>query len=138
MIEWFKVNIPEALPGEPGKEMIIIFMQGLKRTVADLKQRGIMSIWERKQPISKDGYRQVAQLILKIQPDHRSGKWTQMTFAWAFLLLSWNLVETYTTCNMSWQGNCLQIRYGAHKSDQEGSTSNYGMKVQLIQRFARY
>ena len=104
------------------------FMQGYKRKVGELKQNGLMSITEGRQPLAFSGYRLLALKFLQLQKN------TQALFAWPYFLLCWNLMARSDSINkimhqhMSWREDALIITFAIHKGDREGQNA-YGRHV---------
>ena len=77
-----------------------LFISGYKKTVGDLKQDGTMSAFEGKRQLSFEGYKLLCSLFLRLVPgtssdgNHRGDGTTfaMGIFAWAFLVLQWNLI----------------------------------------------
>ena len=106
------------------------FMQGYRKKVSDLKQKGIMEIYEGKQFLAFEGYKMLAEEAIAMAPTPQSGKgnhkqgwtWGQSIFSWVYMILSWNLiarsVETgrIMLAHISWQNDALTIATPKHKS----------------------
>lgn len=121
------------------------FLDGYKRLVADLKQKGIMSIEEGKQPLSFSGYSFVARKLLRL-PSSRGESYVCMlygkmfktiyvgSFAWTFLVLTWNLMARSNSTSLiklkhvCWRDDALIITLPQHKGDKTGKHT-YGRHV---------
>ena len=79
-------------------------VQGYKKEIATLKQKGEIKATEGKQPLSFQGYQTLALRFLQLKPssspsgNHRGPgptavTWSQGVFGWAFLLLQWNCMS---------------------------------------------
>ena len=92
-----KVAIEDSLDAE-----LNLFVTGYRKEVAEMKQSGVMSAFEGKQPLSFSGYRMLSRQFLGLTPqgtssgnhrgDAQAVTWSMGTFAWLFLLLQWNLL----------------------------------------------
>jgi len=91
---------------------------GYKKTVAEKKSLGVMSLTEGKSPISFHGYVGIANVCLHLQPEQNSTRRQKSSFAegifsWIYFLLCWNLMcRTNTTSkialdHISWKEDCL-------------------------------
>eukprot|EP00301_Raphidiophrys_heterophryoidea_P004019 c11782_g1_i1.p1 GENE.c11782_g1_i1~~c11782_g1_i1.p1 ORF type:complete len:262 (+),score=38.52 c11782_g1_i1:661-1446(+) len=82
-------------------------ISGYKKTVADLKQTGVMSAFEGKQALSFQGYQLMAKKFATLTPEvtstgnHRgtttAATFMEGVFAWCFLLLQWNFIARSCT-----------------------------------------
>jgi hypothetical protein len=96
-------------------------LDGYQRRVADLKLSGKMAIFEGKLHLTFEGYRLLAQALLKTTP-------AQMLFAWPYLLLQWNLIARAKSVaslmmeHVSWETDALLVSLPKHKGDQEGAS----------------
>jgi len=103
------------------------FMAGCRRTVADLKHRGKMKLFEGKRPLSFSGYRLICEKFMLQAPNGRIGSWDQGIFAWCYSVMSWNLIcRSITTGathleHLSWSNDSLNMAVPSTKSDQEGA-----------------
>ena len=97
-------------------------LEGFKRKVADLKQRGLLPSREGKAAMTMKGYIFLAEKAAK--QDHDFGLYT---FCLSYLLLCWNLIARSVTVahimydHISWEEDALTINIGKQKNDQEGS-----------------
>jgi hypothetical protein len=102
--------------GFDAEDMSNKFLHGYERTIAELKQKGKMSIIEGKRPISFSGYRYLARKALQCSFDFKLG-----IFAHSFLTLCWNLmarsisVGTMMFCHLIWVDDSLVIHIPRHK-----------------------
>jgi hypothetical protein len=80
-------------------------LSGYKRKVANLKQQGVMKVTEGKAQITFDGYKTIAQKALSATVDFALN-----TFAWVFLLMSWNIMARCST------SSAIMIDHIFHKS----------------------
>ena len=99
-------------------------LSGYKRKVANLKQQGVMKVTEGKAQITFDGYKTIAQKALSATVDFGLN-----TFAWVFLLISWNIMARCSTSSaimidhIEWENDSLLLHVPLHKGDQDGETS---------------
>jgi hypothetical protein len=95
-------------------------LKGYHRRVSELKLVGKMPVFEGKYHLPFEGYRTLANLLVRLTP------FTQMLFAWPFLVLQWNLIARSATVSsmmmehIGWEGDALRISTPKHKGDQEG------------------
>lgn len=117
------------------------YMSGYKRTITDLKLRGVMNIHEGKRPLEFEGYKVIAGRFLRISPTShpadpkkKIGSWAQQLFAWSYFIFCWNLMARSVTVgrimyqHISWSGDALIVNVPGHKGDQEGA-KDYGRHV---------
>lgn len=110
------------------------YMSGYKRTITDLKLRGVMSIHEGKRPLEFEGYKCLSTHFLQIKPStnpnnakQKIGSWAQQLFAWPFFIFCWNMMaRSIMVGNMmyqhvSWSGDALTVNVPGHKGDKEGA-----------------
>ena len=106
------------------------FLEGYKKTIADLKACGKWNVAEGKRHIKADGYHELMDLFWNYSP-YSEDKWTQHPFdmgmfALCFMVLSWVMIqrsETIAQINLehiSWTGDCLNIVTPKTKNDQTG------------------
>jgi integrase len=97
------------------------FFEGYVRMIAQLKQDGVMSIVEGKQPMSFKGYKLLAVKALEQCKDHNLA-----IFSHLYLLLCWNLIARCVSVgslmynHVSWENDSMVIVFPSHKGDQEG------------------
>ena len=97
------------------------FFEGYVRMIAKLKQDGVMSIVEGKQPMSFKGYKLLATKALEQCRDHNLA-----IFSHLYLLLCWNLIARCVSVgslmynHVSWENDSMVIVFPSHKGDQEG------------------
>ena len=97
------------------------FFEGYVRTVAKLKQDGVMSLVEGKQPMSFKGYKFLALKALEQCKDHNLA-----IFSHLYLLLCWNLIARCVSVgglmynHVSWENDSMVIVFPSHKGDKEG------------------
>ena len=97
-------------------------LDGFKRKVAEMKQRGEISQTEGKQPMTKRGYLYLAKEALTQTED-----FNLYMFCHTFLVLCWNLIARAVTVgnimydHISWEEDALTINIGKQKNDQEGN-----------------
>ena len=100
------------------------FFEGYVRTVAKLKQDGIMSIIEGKQAKSFRGYKFLAMKALEQSTDRNLA-----IFSHLYLLLCWNLIARCVSVgglmynHVSWENDSMIIVFPSHKGDKEGRTA---------------
>jgi hypothetical protein len=110
------VNVAEDI-----KKMSKQFFEGYVRMIAKLKQDGVMSIVEGKQPMSFKGYKLLAVKALEQCRDHNLA-----IFSHLYLLLCWNLIARCVSVgslmynHVSWENDSMVIVFPSHKGDQEG------------------
>ncbi len=68
------------------------FMHGYKKTIADKKSRGVMSLKEGKSPISFSGYVEICKTLCQIHPIGKQHTWLEGVFGWTFMIFCWNLM----------------------------------------------
>jgi len=68
-------------------------LDGYKKIINKLKQRGLMKIHEGKREISNAGYQLLGLKFLEKLPARNGGSWSTVTFAWPFFVLLWNLMS---------------------------------------------
>ena len=101
--------------------MLKTFFEGYVRTVAKLKQDGIMPIVEGKQPMSFRGYKFLAQKAVEQKKDYNLA-----IFSHLYLLLCWNLIARCVSVgglmynHISWENDSMVIVFPSHKGDKEG------------------
>ena len=99
-------------------------LSGYKRKVARLKQQGAMKVTEGKAQITFAGYKTIAQKAVSAAYDFALN-----TFAWVFLLISWNIMARCSTSSaimidhLEWENDSLLLHVPSHKGDQDGETS---------------
>jgi hypothetical protein len=105
-------------------KMLKNFFGGYHRKIASLKQDGVMSIIEGKQPMSFKGYKFLARKALE-----QEGDFNLSIFSHFFLLLCWNLIARCVSVgslmynHISWTGDAMVIVFPSHKGDKEGARS---------------
>jgi len=124
LLWWYtenKINIDPKI-----NEWIDTFISGYKKTVADKKARGVMSISEGKSPITYAGFCTIVKYLMELQPHGRRNTWAEGIFGWCFLSLSWNLMaRSHSVGNImlqhiEWKEDCMIIVFAKHKGDQTG------------------
>jgi hypothetical protein len=60
------------------------FVQGYKKTIADKKMRGVMSIQEGKAPLYFSAYCEICRLLAILKPEGKKNTWHESIFAWSF------------------------------------------------------
>ena len=104
-------------------------LDGYKKIINKLKQRGLMKLHEGKREISNAGYQLLAQKFVGKVPARNGGTWSSVTFAWTFFVLLWNLmsrsdsVDKLTLNVISWEGDALIIEEQGHKGDEKGENN---------------
>jgi hypothetical protein len=89
--------------------------------IAKLKQDGVMSIVEGKQPMSFKGYKLLATKALEQCKDRNLA-----IFSHLYLLSCWNLIARCVSVgslmynHVSWENDSMVIVFPSHKGDQEG------------------
>lgn len=102
------------------------FFAGYKRKIGDLKQKGVMSIIEGKQPITFQGYRYLCQKAISCE---NVSDFELNIFAHVFLILCWTLIARCHSVgslmynHISWNNDSMVIVFPTHKGDQNGETS---------------
>ena len=71
------------------------FIDGYKKTIAEKKAKGIMSITEGRSSLSYAGYNAICQAMMTMQPIGRRFTFSEGLFAWPYMILSWNLMSRY-------------------------------------------
>jgi hypothetical protein len=105
-------------------KMLKNFFGGYQRKIANLKQNGVMSVVEGKQPLSFKGYKFLATKALAQQRDYNLS-----ILCHFFLLLCWNLIARCVSVgslmynHISWVDDAMVIVFPLHKGDQEGTRS---------------
>ena len=113
------VNISEDI-----LKMFKQFFEGYVRKVAKLKQDGVMSVVEGKQPMSFRGYKFLAMKAIQQTKDLNL-----VIFSHLYLLLCWNLIARCVSIeglmydHVSWVNDSMVFVFPAHKGDQEGRNS---------------
>ena len=103
------------------QKMLKQFFEGYVRTVAKLKQDGIMPIVEGKQPMSFRGYKFLAQKAVEQTKDYNLA-----IFSHLYLLLCLNLIARCVSVgrlmynHISWENDFMIIVFLSHKGDKEG------------------
>ena len=103
------------------QKMLKQFFEGYVRTVAKLKQDGIMPIVEGKQPMSFRGYKFLAQKAVEQTKDYNLAIVSHL-----YLLLCWNLIARCVSVgglmynHISWENDAMVIVFPSHKGDKEG------------------
>ena len=85
------------------------FIDGYKKTIAQKKARGIMSITEGRSSLSYSGYNAICHAMMTMQPVGRRFTYSESLFAWPYMILSWNL--------MSRCGNIAEANWAADLGD---------------------
>ena len=104
-------------------------LDGYKKIINKLKQRGLMKIHEGKREISNAGYQLLGLKFLEKLPARNGGSWSTVTFAWPFFVLLWNLmsrsdsVDKLTLNVISWESDALIIEEQGHKGDEKGENN---------------
>ncbi len=102
------------------------FMHGYQRRVSELKLGGEMELVEGKLPLSFKGYCLLASKFASCQ---EQSQFNEMTFAWSYLVLQWNLMARVSTIasiklqHLSWQQDSMIVSIPKHKDDQTGCNS---------------
>ena len=102
------------------------FTSGYKKTIADKKSRGVMSITEGKAPLSFHGYRRISEFMMKLAPESRNNPWSEVIFGWSYMTLSWNLMARAESVgnimlqHLDWRDDSLLVTFAKHKGDQTG------------------
>jgi hypothetical protein len=102
------------------------FIKGYKKTVADKKQRGVMSIKEGRSKLSFPGYNAICEHLMKTAPSHNRNKFAEGIFGWVFMTLSWNLmsrgenVRSVMLQHFDWKNDCMTVTFAKHKGDATG------------------
>jgi hypothetical protein len=97
------------------------FFEGYVRTIAKLKQDGVMSIIEGKQPMSFKGYKLLAVKAIDQEKTHNLA-----IFSHLYLLLCWNLIARCVSVgglmynHVSWENDSMVFVFPSHKGDKEG------------------
>jgi hypothetical protein len=110
------VNVSEDI-----RKMFKQFFEGYVRTIAKLKQDGVMSIIEGKQPMSFKGYKFLAVKAIDQEKDHNLA-----IFSHLYLLLCWNLIARCVSVgglmynHVSWENDSMVFVFPSHKGDKEG------------------
>ena len=108
------------------EKWIAAFIHGYKKTIADKKQRGIMSIHEGRSKLSFPGYNAICEHLMKLTPEGRRHTWAQGIFGWAFMTLCWNLMargestRTVMLQHVDWKNDCMTVTFAKHKGDHTG------------------
>lgn len=103
-------------------KMLKNFFGGYQRKIANLKQDGVMSIIEGKQPMSFKGYKFLASRALSQESDYNLS-----VFSHFFLLLCWNLIARCVSVgslmynHISWVDDAMVIVFPSHKGDKDGT-----------------
>ena len=114
----FDIKIDDAI-----SKMFATFFAGYKREIAQMKLDGDMSAKEGKSPLSFVGYNFLAREALNTSV---SGQMECGTFSWTFLLLCWNLLARCNSIctilfeHISWDEDCLVIKFPRMKNDPDG------------------
>ena len=96
-------------------------LQGYQRKVAEEKALGKMPTQEGKLHLTYSGYRLLVTALFKCEP------FSQMLFAWPFMVLQWNLIARCSSVaammmqHINWEGDALLITIPKSKADQEGN-----------------
>ena len=102
------------------------FTSGYKKTIADKKSRGVMSISEGKSPLSFHGYKKISEFMMKLAPESRNHPWSEVIFSWSYMTLSWNLMARAESVgnimlqHLDWRDDSLLVTFAKHKGDQTG------------------
>jgi hypothetical protein len=97
------------------------FFEGYVRTIAQLKQDGVMALIEGKQPMSFKGFKFLASKALEQKTDLNLA-----IFSHLYLILCWNLIARCVSIgglmydHVSWKNDSMVIVFPSHKSDKEG------------------
>lgn len=114
-----EINMPEDVV-----KMLKHFFEGYVRTIAKLKQDGVMSIVEGKQPMSFRGYK-----FLALKATEQSRDYNLAIFSHLYLLLCWNLIARCVSIgglmynHISWENDSMVIVFPSHKGDKEGRSA---------------
>jgi hypothetical protein len=111
-------------------------ISGYKRAISELKRQGKMKLKEGKSPLSFKNYKLLVQKIIKFSPLNSNSNseqeskyeqnYNQNIFAWAYLVLQWNLmarannVATIMLNHIFWSEDSMIIAIPKSKTDQEG------------------
>jgi hypothetical protein len=91
------------------------FFEGYVRTIAKLKQDGVMSIIEGKQPMSFKGYKFLVVKAIDQEKDHNLA-----IFSHLYLLLCWNLIARCVSVgglmynHVSWENDSMVFVFPSH------------------------
>jgi len=117
-----------SLESELDKELKNI-LDGYKKIINKLKQRGLMKLHEGKREISNAGYQLLGEKFVAKEPARNGGSWSTVTFAWPFYVLLWNLMcrsdsaDKLTLNVISWECDALIIEEQGHKGDEKGENN---------------
>ena len=109
---------------DASEKMMENFFKGYNRKIAQMKQDGIMSIIEGKQPMSFKGYKFLARKALDQQNDFKISISCHL-----FLILCWNLIARCVSVgslmfnHISWKLDSMVIVFPSHKGDKEGKSA---------------
>jgi hypothetical protein len=96
-----------------------LLMAGFKKTLADSKQKGQLSVREGKYELTFAHYQHLAKFILKAHSHV-----TSQHFAWCFLILQWNLISRSQNIasillqHLTWLNDSLVVYFPVTKTDQ--------------------
>ena len=106
------------------EKMFTQFFGGYQRKIASLKQDGVMSIIEGKQPLSFKGYKFLSDKATDQFEDYPTS-----IFARFFLIMCWNLIARCVSVgslmynHISWENDSLVVVFPSHKGDKDGLRS---------------
>ena len=106
------------------EKMLKQFFEGYVRTIAKLKQDGVMEIIEGKQHMSFKGYKLLATKAIAQDKDYNLA-----IFSHLYLLLCWNLIARCVSVgslmynHVSWESDSLVVVFPSHKGDKEGQNA---------------
>lgn len=102
------------------------FIEGYKKTIAEKKAKGIMSITEGRSSLSYSGYNAICHAMMTMQPIGRRFTFSEGLFAWPYMILSWNLMSRCGNIagimleHMDWCNDAMVITFAKHKGEQTG------------------
>lgn len=106
------------------EKMFKQFFDGYVRTIAKLKQDGVMSIVEGKQPMSFRVYKFLASKAIEQEKDYNLA-----IFSHLYLLLCWNLIARCVSVgslmynHVSWENDPRVVVFPSHKGGKEERTA---------------
>ena len=97
------------------------FIHGYKKSVADKKSRGVMSITEGKSPLSFCRFVRICSFFVSVPNSTKYLTWHLIMFGWLFMVLCWNLIGRSNTVgnimlqHIDWSEDCLKIKIAKQK-----------------------
>ena len=125
-LSWFYWENGKKVINAEMNEWISKFIHGYKKTIAQKKADGVMSISEGRSRLAYTGYNAICYIMMTLTPEGKKFPFAESIFAWPYMVISWNLmsrcgsVATIMLEHVDWSMDALVITLAKHKGDQTG------------------